>query len=102
MRVRCVRFKLWQFMAVIGVLVAMLATLQTWRRWSYRQRAAYHAEYEQLFRELMRVQDNDDSGSFGYLSFDVDADWHARMRRKYEQAARDPWLFGSADPPETR
>jgi hypothetical protein len=66
---------------------------------SYEARGVMHAAHEVLER---------DGGADVFMGFGLvkpnamRAAYHARMRRKYERAARYPWLPVEPDPPEPR
>ena len=98
--------------AILAVVISTSASFTRYERSNYfRMRADTHASDEAMIREFERK----------YLSFAIDfekagikngplhemvaktraaADYHAAMRRKYEQAASQGRFYAEADPPE--
>jgi hypothetical protein len=90
MRLPRPRFTVRRLMVAVAIIaVATYTGLVVWRIVTYSVRADAHA------RHL-------NSGhSFKYDSTDL-IRWHERMRFKYENAARNPWLPVGPDPPEPK
>lgn len=113
MRLPRVRFKLRAMMASVAILAALLGTFVEYVRLTRksadrRARAEEHAGLEQTLRWIIATSGADApidispgpgirSKRFSARSV---ADWQAALRRKYEQAARYPWLSVDADSPE--
>jgi len=77
----------WRWSASALILVALLAVLATPLRINqYRYRADFHAKRLRSARSVVYDASNLRS-------------WHHRMKTKYEQAARRPWLPMERDPP---
>jgi hypothetical protein len=71
-----------------------------WRRQRFLEIAQWHADRESSYQEGRfwfvgsgRVQ------TLGERNIDPLASYHARLRRKYELAARKPWLSVESDSP---
>jgi hypothetical protein len=90
MRLPRPRYTVRRLMVAVAIIaVATYAGIVVWRIETYAMRADAHA------RHL-------NSGhSFEYDSTDL-IQWHERMRLKYENAARNPWLPIAPDPPEPK
>jgi hypothetical protein len=76
-----------------AVLVAAVA-LAHLRRLEFLRRAREHAEQERRF------SDRTVKSWEGFVRDAGAAEYHARLRRKSERAARYPWLRVEPDPPE--
>jgi hypothetical protein len=94
-------------MVAVAVVSFVIAGEQMRRAAAYyRMQAEYHALREATFRreaEAFRVQPWVLRGLRGQQALDVMlvpvfAEHHARLRRKYDHAARYPWLPVEADP----
>jgi hypothetical protein len=96
-------------MVAVAVVAFFIAGEQMRRAAAhYRVQAEYHALWEASFRreatKWRGVQPWVLGGLRGQQARDVMlvpevAEYHARLRRKYEHAARYPWLPVEADPP---
>jgi hypothetical protein len=69
------------------------------RRLEYRLRGIDHAVEEMLYRGELRSCTREGPLCEPDLRL---ADYHAAMRRKYEQAEAFPWFPAPPDPPEPR
>lgn len=86
-----------QLQALLGVSAAVVLVtaviLARWRQADFLRRAAEHGEKEQCCL-------NRPVTSWDGFARDADAaEYHAGLRRKYERAARYPWLRVEPDPP---
>ena len=102
------RFRLRSMMILVAVLALSLSAAVLWRRREHYRRLA---EAYALTEMVLRVDSNMARGSAAFPLLDLSesmdrnarqADYYARLRRKYERAARRPWLPVEADPPEPR
>jgi hypothetical protein len=96
------RFRLRTLLIAVAVVsVALGGELMRRRRISHREQAASHSDAE----ELSRAYADDARGQPGPIApqrvawGEVLAAYHAAMSRKYERAARYPWLPVAPDPP---
>jgi len=100
-------------MASVAILAALMGTFVEYVRLSrksagLRARAEEHAGLEQTLRWIMATSGPDApidiSAGPGIrskrFSARAVAEWQAALRRKYEQAARYPWLSVGAGAPE--
>ena len=92
-------FRLRTLMIAVAVVGVGLTLAERHRR--FQRLAAYHATKEGELRSLggglappMSLID----GNSGAMVVD-EWDYHVRLRRKYERAARCPWLSVEPDPP---
>jgi hypothetical protein len=72
--------------AVAVAAVLMGASHLAWLNWVYQVAALTHGVEEEAADAAMNRKT---------------AEYHAALRRKYEHAARYPWLPVKADPPES-
>jgi hypothetical protein len=113
MRVPRVRFKVRAMMASVAILAVLMGTFVEYGRLSrksadLRARVEEHAGLEQTLRWTIATSGADApidiSAGPGIrskrFSARAGAEWQAALRRKYERAARYPWLSVDADPPE--
>jgi hypothetical protein len=109
----------WLFWIAMIAIICAAARLASWyRKWSpLRTRAALHASSEQYARGqhdhfvalLKRHESNPMSEPLSAEELErcreavrrwaMAAEWRAMMRRKYEQAAQNPWEPIAPDPP---
>jgi hypothetical protein len=99
-----------RWMIVVAVVALSIAAEQMRRKSAhYRERIERHAKIERACREtaarLPLMKPSDFAPYCGQmvramLRSPRLAAYHADLRRKYEHAARYPWLFVEPDPPE--
>lgn len=90
MRRPLARFTVRRLMVAVAIIaVATYTGMVVWRIETYAMRADAHARHLNL------------GHSFKYDSTDL-IQWHERMRLKYGNAARNPWLPVAPDPPEPK
>jgi hypothetical protein len=101
MRMPRVRFTMRGMMVAVAITGAVVAGEKFRRaRDSHLHRAAVHSYSAMLwssFAESYRANRRDDSPP---AQMDAIASWNTAMSRKYERAARYPWLPVPPDPPE--
>jgi hypothetical protein len=101
MRVPRVRFTVRRMMAAVAIVAVLLGWIQMRKRWEelrelYEGRCVIHAAHEYLERD----GGVDVFSGIGVVKPNAErATYHARMRGKYERAARYPWLTVEPDPP---
>jgi len=91
-------------MALVAVAAMVLAGVRLWRlRESYLERAAMHRRLEASTRRIAKY-----SGAMSRIgaeppgadaALNKRAEYRAELGRKYERAARYPWLPVPPDPP---
>jgi hypothetical protein len=92
--------------AVLAVLLGAAAELaRSSRQAYYLGKARFHARFEDLFRKLERDQHDRLGPNVIFLhqlaaSTNARAEYHAALRRKYEEAASRRWLSIEPDPPK--
>jgi hypothetical protein len=98
--------------AVVGIVLATAVTLSRYQRLQdFRRRADLHAQFEAVFRDTEQGQERTAAelkmrgmdGSFMRQSAArsaARAEYHAALKRKYEQAAAGRWRSVEPDPPE--
>jgi hypothetical protein len=107
-----IRFTIRLLMAVVAISAVALAGV-AWSHWmrlreGYRLQASYHEEKEQYERQQLqgvakaREVGHGDEPLLPLIEQLARrrADYHAEMRRKYEEAAAHPWEPVSPDPSE--
>jgi hypothetical protein len=107
-----IRFTIRLLMAVVAISAVVLAGV-AWSHWmrlreDYRLQASYHEEKEQYQgQQLQGVAKAREMGRGDDPLFPLieqlarrRADYHAEMRRKYEEAAAHPWEPVPPDPSE--
>jgi hypothetical protein len=109
MRIPRLRFTVRRLMLAVAVVAALLGCADLWRRREhYRRLAETHALSEMVLRVDSVMARGDPTGGPGVRLLDLSdsleeaakwADYHAGLRRKYERAARYPWLPVAPDPP---
>ena len=102
MRLPRVRYTVRRMMVVVLIVAIMLAihvTLQR-RRVRFEQLSRYHIQ-------SIRIESSCSWAPYEPEESDVLSDkalwqaiWHAKLSRKYSEAARRPWLPVSPDPPQ--
>ena len=104
MRIPRVRFTVRGMMVAVAVFALLSASGQLRERYEglrdrYELMGVMHAAHEILERD----GGVDVFSGFGLVKPNAQrAAYHAEMRRKYERAARSPWLPVEPDPPEPR
>jgi hypothetical protein len=128
MRLHCVRFTVRRLMIAVAI-VALLLAVGLEARWMHREyqgytrRAFLHSYGETMNREWAAWEIKSEAGyrsmveKYSQGGFDdrllhladrngknaakytLRADYHARMKAKYQAAARRPWLPVEPDPP---
>jgi hypothetical protein len=109
MRMPRVRFTVRRLMIAVAVAALLLGGDVLWRkRAGYLARANVEAASEMQSRALIKVYESAietsaaPSVADGYRHWvevhREEADYHGRLRRKYERAARYPWLPVEPDP----
>jgi hypothetical protein len=104
------RFSLRWLMVAVAVAALLLGGVVLWRkRILHLERANVEAASEMQSRALIKVYGSAVTTSAapsvaeGYRHwvevFREEADYHGMLRRKYERAARYPWLSVAPDPP---
>jgi Tfp pilus assembly protein PilE len=104
------RFTLRGMMIAVAVIAVLTWIAQAASRWSYyRTRAEHHAaELRNLNADLVpALEFRREMGYFpgcalGQTLFERvwdEAEWHARLKSKYELAATRPWRSVEPDPP---
>jgi hypothetical protein len=96
---------------MVAVLSLSLGSAVLWRRREHYLRLAdAHALTEMVLRVDSSMARGNAMGGPGARLLDLSdsikasqkqADYHGRLRRKYERAARYPWLPVAPDPPPT-
>lgn len=81
------------------------APRETSRQDAYQEQAIRHAKSEVFSRRAMEFLVKDEARSIVYdlaqwTRWRNEVTYHARMRRKYEAAVKQPWLPVEPDPPE--
>ncbi len=99
------RFRLRTMMILVAVLALSLSAAVLWlRREQYRRLAEVYS----LTEKVLRVDSHMARGTAAFPLLDLSdsmdrnarqADYYARLRRKYERAATRPWLPVAPDPP---
>jgi hypothetical protein len=109
MRLPRVQFTLRWTMIGVAVVALSIAAEQSRQRMVYwRQRAEFHSIRENIFRReaarlpLTRSERELMCGTMvrAIMLYPRLAAYHAELRRKYEYAARYPWLSVEPDPPK--
>src|SRR4051794_13948490 len=98
------RFRIRWLMAMVAVVAVLMFGIRLWRlRVAYQQQAALHGRLEVSARRIAKY-----SGALGRIGLeppgagaglDRRAEYRAKLRQKYEQAAARPWLSVEPDPP---
>src|SRR5205085_2724116 len=82
-----------RWMLVIALIAVAIYAEQTRRRWAYfRDQAAHHAEFEWGSQAYADDARGVPGGEQRVERGETLAAYHARMRQKYEHAARYSWL----------
>src|SRR5262249_55578805 len=104
MRLPRVRFTLRSMMVAMAVLAAVLWVAE--RKLRFRRLAEYHSLRSEadIICCVMLVTDDGKQTSLvesatGTPTTLTRRDWHRVLRKKYERAARSPWLSVAPDPP---
>ena len=99
MRVPRMRFTVrWMMAAVTVVGSVCWSAVMVVRRETYLEEASQHEVNEKVYRGELPTCFN-----IGTMTERlVVAEFHARLKQKYERAARYPWLFVAPDPPDPR
>jgi hypothetical protein len=102
MRLPRTRFTIRRMMVVVAVFALLLGAVAIVRRQAHLQRLAdYHAkmawQLQSSHGTVIRP-----NGAFVHVPLTPQrlADYHEDLARKYERAARYPWLPVEPDPPE--
>src|SRR5690242_10393853 len=87
--------------AVAAVAVGLGVGVMLWRAAEFRARAAEHAWYEAGSRAYAddHAGDPSDFARQAVERGELLEAYHARLRAKYEDAARRPWRTVAPDPP---
>jgi hypothetical protein len=98
------RFRIRWMMTVVALVAVLMGGFRLWRlRESYRQQAAWHRRLEVSSGRIARY-----AGAMSRIGIEPPgagaalskrAEYRAKMRQKYEQAAARPWLPVEPDPP---
>jgi hypothetical protein len=111
MRLPRLQFTLWRLMLVVAIVgLAMGGGVWGYRMWRlshvYELNARRYRSAERLFRELeafyLATAEEKEKTKYNHLAAVAasTADYHAARVRKYERAARYPWLAVESDPSE--
>jgi hypothetical protein len=102
MRLTRARFTIRRMMVVVAVIALLLGAAAILRRQAHLQQLAdYHAETARQLRSSHGSIIRPD-GAYVHVPLTPPrlADYHEDLARKYERAARYPWLPVEPDPPE--
>lgn len=104
MRILRIRFTLRRMIVVVAIVAVSLGLGGMWMRHErYLGLAQGYSLQEQVARDhqdLIQVTKMDRRGKVLLDAFPRKRVHYARMRAKYEHAARHPWLSVAPDPPE--
>jgi hypothetical protein len=100
---RTPRITLRLLMILVAIVAIVLGTERVWRQRAFcLKTAAFHGQYEVLYSGGIPDDISTDDASVFMLVMrprKESADYHARMRQKWERAALRPWVQADPDPP---
>jgi hypothetical protein len=103
----CVRFRIWQIMAVVAVVAVVVSVrIETarfrLRRLDYQLRSINHTIGAARYDGTRVVSCRGPYEPASSVYNPGKAAYHAAMARKWADAARYPWLPAETDPPEPK
>lgn len=94
------RFTVRRLMLAVAVAAVVLTTVQWWRRRaSYAERAEYHRRWSESKHSFTPDGMSEEQMRRAFAEMAAENRFHRDLARKYEHAARYPWLPVAPDPP---